>query len=263
MNKNLKKFFLARLVAMLIPIIFFIIMGLLYYADQIVAMYFLLLVLIASFLILSLLLITGRYQTFFSPFWKNVFILDHIERKYYIIWGAFLFIISALLFITLIKMGFENMAKSNNAPTCNNQELITFETPKNEILSAEIDSSGGILQATDNNGQWIIVTIPPGAIKQKTKINLNLKESNYKINSGLKSPLSFSITPDIAFDQPIKATILYDKKYSCDKISVVIPYFIDQNNSLSPAQLIGLYKNQNILMMDTFHGGTYSWVYSK
>ncbi len=171
------------------------------------------------------------------------------------------------LFFVLLLAGYANSinnkkAQSNNS-SCDNEKTIAFETPANEILSAEIDVNGGVLRGKDNAGQWIVINIPPGAVKQKTKINLSLEKSAYQVRSGVKSPLSFSITPDIIFDRPVRATIVYDKKFSCDKISTIVPYLIKEDGSLSAAQIVGLYKNQNIFTMDTFHGGTYSWVYVK
>ena len=169
------------------------------------------------------------------------------------------------LFFLLLLAGCANSSNNKNAlsnnSNCDNEKIIAFEIPVNEILSAEIDANGGVLRGKDDAGQWVVVNIPPSAVKQKTKIILSLEKSTYKVRSGVKSSLSFSITPDISFNQPVRATIVYDKKYSCDKILTVVPYLIKEDNSLSAAQLVGLYKNQNIFTMDTFHGGTYSWVY--
>ncbi len=53
------------------------------------------------------------------------------------------------------------------------------------------------------------------------------------------------------------------KKYSCDKIKTIVPYLIEKNNKLKPAQLTGLYKTHNVFTMGTFHGGSYSWVYGE
>jgi hypothetical protein len=172
------------------------------------------------------------------------------------------------LFFALLLAGCANSnnkntqsEQSDNSSCDNNERTIAFEKPTTEILTAEIDTDGGVLQAKDDNGQWVAINIPPGSVEQKTKISLDFKKSTYEVKSGVKSPLSFTISPDISFNQPVRATIVYDKKYSCENISVVVPYLIDNDNTLSAAQLIGLYKNQNIFTMDTFHGGTYSWVY--
>jgi hypothetical protein len=169
------------------------------------------------------------------------------------------------LFFTLFLSGCDNLSNNKNAQSnntnCDDESAIIFEKPTREILTAEINSNGGVLQAKDDNGQWVVVDIPSGAVKQKTKISLSLKESDYQIRSGVRSPLSFTVLPDISFDQPIRATVIYDTKYSCDKIITIVPYLIKEDNTLSVAQLFGLYKNQNIFTMDTFHGGTYSWVY--
>ena len=178
------------------------------------------------------------------------------KRNFYLI--TFLIFV---LFLTGCVNSNNKNAQLDNSSCDNNERIIAFENPTTEILNAEIDTDGSVLQAKDDNGQWVIVNIPQGAVKQKTKIDLNLEKSTYKIRSGVKSSLSFSISPDISFDQPVRITIVYDKKYSCDKITVIVPYLINEDNSLSAAQLVGLYKNQNIFTMDTFHGGTYSWVY--
>lgn len=182
-----------------------------------------------------------------------------MQRKYiYLI--SFLFFV---LFLAGCAKPDNKKAQSNNLSCENDKRSIVFEKPTSEILTAEIDTEGGVLQTKDDNEQWVIINIPPGAVKQKTKINLKLEKSSYEVRSGVKSSLNFTVFPDISFDQPVRATVVYDKKYSCDKFTVIVPYLVEENNSLSPAQLIGLYKNQNIFTMETFHGGTYSWIYEK
>lgn len=169
------------------------------------------------------------------------------------------------LFFTLLFTGCANSNNNKNAQSdnssCDDDRNFAFVKPTSEILTADIDTNGGVLQAKDDDGQWIVINIPPNSLKQKTKINLSLKKSTYKVRSGIGSPLSFTISPDISFDQPIRATIVYDKKYSCDKILTLVPYLVKEDNTLDATQLVGLYKNQNIFTMDTFHGGTYSWIY--
>ncbi len=114
LKKNLKRIFLAQLVAMLLPIVFFIIMGILYYSGKIIIMYFFLLILIVFLFILSILIMTGKYQTVLNSFWKDVLIFGFFERKYHKIWGFFLLIMSALFLITIVKMGFDILMDLNS-----------------------------------------------------------------------------------------------------------------------------------------------------
>jgi len=173
-------------------------------------------------------------------------------------------IIYFLYFCFFLLSGCENSNNKKiqfNDSNCENKKFIDFELPKNEILSKEININGGILQGKDNNGQWIILNIPPKSINKNKKINLNIKKSDYKIKSGIKSNISFSINPNIYFNKPIRITVIYDKKYNCKKISTIVPYLINKDKTLKAAQLVDLDKNQNIFTMDTFQSGTYSWVY--
>jgi hypothetical protein len=176
----------------------------------------------------------------------------------------YLLVICLFFVITITgctKQSVNNGSEQSSVQKCDDERKIDFVLPVTEILSVEIDTNGGILQGKDSSGQWVIINIPAGAVKQKTKIDLTFEKSTYQVRAGIKSPFIFKITPDIFFEQSISITVLYEKKYSCNKITVVVPYLVEEDNALRPAQLTGLYKNQNIFTMDTFHGGTYSWVY--
>lgn len=177
--------------------------------------------------------------------------------------SKFLILIPALVLILAgcAKQSINDRNGQTSVKKCDDERRIDFELPATEIFSAEIDANGGVLQGEDSSGQWVIINIPSGAVKQRTKIDLTFEKSAYQAKSGIKSPLTFKITPDISFEQPVRITVLYEKKYSCDKIIVITPYLIEADNTLRPAQLVGLYKNQNIFTMDTFHGGAYSWIY--
>lgn len=169
-----------------------------------------------------------------------------------------------LLFIILLFAGYVYLNNRNTQSdnlSCDDDRTIAFEEPTTEILTSEIDINGGVLQAKDDDGQWVVINIPPGAVKQKTKINLNVEKNTYEFGSGIKSSIVFTISPAMSFEEPVLATIVYDKKYSCDQILAIVPYLIKDDNLYRPAQLVGLYKNQNIFTMTTTSSGTYTWVY--
>lgn len=146
-------------------------------------------------------------------------------------------------------------------PSQNSNKLTDPQKPKAQIMSAEIDINGGILQGKDHRGQWIVVNIPPGALRQSTKLDLTLEESSYKVISGTKSPLVFKIMPDISFEEPLDITIFYEKKYDSDQIRTIVPYLVKEDEKLASATLKNISKDKNIFQMITFHGGRYSWVY--
>jgi hypothetical protein len=157
----------------------------------------------------------------------------------------------------------KNKSAKQNSSRCDESRQIDFVLPDSEILSAEIDSNGGVLQGKDEYGQWVIVNIPPGAVSEPTKLDLSFRNVDFEANSGKKSPTAFVINPDIDFEHPIEIFVLYEDKYTCDMNLITVPYLIEDNNVLRLGQLLGIYRMQNIFKMRSFHGGAYFWTYAE
>ncbi len=112
----------------------------------------------------------------------------------------------------LQKQNINNKNISNNTSGCVEKRKIDFKLPEGEILSADIGVEGGVLQGKDDFGQWVTINIPKGALNKTTKIDLTFEEGLHEVKSGIKSSLTFRITPDIGFKQPLSIIVLYEKK---------------------------------------------------
>lgn len=125
-----------------------------------------------------------------------------------------------------------------------------------EVIKNKIGINGGVLQNADKS---VIVTIPP--LKQETEFTLSFKKSNFEVKSGIGSPVTISINPDInLMDSPtpiINIKVKYDAKYN-----LPVPYLIDEKNKLHSVDVGGLDKENHYFTVYTFHGGDYSWIYA-
>ncbi|MBI5872617.1 MAG: hypothetical protein HZB36_00520 [Candidatus Omnitrophica bacterium] len=124
-----------------------------------------------------------------------------------------------------------------------------------EVIKNKIGINGGIMQNAEKS---VIVTIPP--LKQETEFTLSFKKSNFEVKSGIGSPVTISIYPDINLmdsPTPINIKVKYDAKYN-----LPVPYLIDEKNKLHVVDIGGLDKENHYLTMYTFHGGDYSWIYA-
>jgi len=124
-----------------------------------------------------------------------------------------------------------------------------------EVIKNKIGINGGIMQNAEKS---VIVTIPP--LKQETEFTLSFKKSNFEVRSGIGSPVTISINPDINLidsPTPINIKVKYDAKYN-----LPVPYLIDEKNKLHSVDMGGLDKENHYFTMYTFHGGDYSWIYA-
>lgn len=124
-----------------------------------------------------------------------------------------------------------------------------------EIIKSKIGIAGGIIQNAEKS---VIVTVPP--LKQETEFILSFKKSDFEVKSGIGSPVTISVYPDInLMDSPTPITIKvkYDARYN-----LPVPYLIDENNKLHVVDLKGIDKENHYFTMYTFHGGDYSWIYA-
>ena len=103
-----------------------------------------------------------------------------------------------------------------------------------------------------------MVTIPP--LKQDVEFTLSFKKSNFEVKSGVGSPVTISINPDLNLidsPTPINIKVKYDAKYN-----LPVPYLIDEKNQLQAVDIGSLDKENHYFTMFTFHGGDYSWIYA-
>ncbi len=124
-----------------------------------------------------------------------------------------------------------------------------------EVVKIKIGTNGGIIQNIERS---VTITIPP--LQQETEFTLSFKRSNFKVKSGIGSPMTISIYPDIDLMHspvPINIRVTYDARYG-----LPVPYFVDKENRLHLVNIGALDRENHNLTMNTFHGGDYSWIYS-
>lgn len=175
-----------------------------------------------------------------------------MNRKYFI--GLILTII-----IIIAIGGYFLFVKKVIAPNIKQQNLQFNNTEDNfnydEIVKEKIGVNGGILQNADKS---VIVTIPP--LKQNIELTLSFKKSNFEAKSGIRSPITISIYPDINTTDtstPIEIRVKYNSQYD-----LPVPYLIDGNNNLHLANIGNFDKQNHYFTMLTFHSGNYSWIYA-
>ena len=169
----------------------------------------------------------------------------------------FLFIIFAI--VTLC--GYLIFSKKTSAPAEIQNQQSESESDfynnfqYNEIISKKIGSKGGVLENAEKS---IIVTFPP--LEQEIEITLSFKKSEFKARSGIRSPVTINISPNITFniinqERPISIKANYDSSYV-----LPVPYYINEKKELRPIQLRDMDAKNNYFIMETFHGGDFSWV---
>jgi len=124
-----------------------------------------------------------------------------------------------------------------------------------EVIKNKIGINGGVLQNTEKS---IIITIPP--LRQETEFTLSFKRSNFEVRSGVGSPVTISIYPDINLmntPTPIKIKVKYNSQYN-----LPMAYLIDEKNKLHAVDIVEWDKENHYFTMCTFHGGDYSWIYA-
>jgi len=124
-----------------------------------------------------------------------------------------------------------------------------------EVVKEKIGVNGGILQNADKS---VVVTIPP--LQEETEFTLSFKKSDFEVKSGVGSPITINISPDINLTDsvtPIKIKIKYDAKYN-----LPVGYLVDKNNKLQSVDIGELDKEKHYFALYTLHGGDYSWIYA-
>ena len=124
-----------------------------------------------------------------------------------------------------------------------------------EVVRMKIGTNGGILQNTEKS---VIVTIPP--LQQETEFTLSFKKSDFEVRSGVGSPVTIGIDPDIDIMRshvPINIKVMYDARYD-----LPVPYLIDKENKLHLVGIGKMDRENHDFTMYTFHGGDYSWIYA-
>lgn len=124
-----------------------------------------------------------------------------------------------------------------------------------EVIKNKIGINGGVIQNAEKS---VIVTIPP--LKQEMEFTLSFKKSNFEVKSGIGSPVTISIYPDINLmdlPTPINIKVKYDARYN-----LPVPYLIDEKNSLHAVDIGGMDRENHYFTIYTFHGGDYSWIYA-
>jgi len=124
-----------------------------------------------------------------------------------------------------------------------------------EVIKEKIGVNGGILQNAEKS---VIVTIPP--LEKETEFTLSFKKSDFEVRSGVRSPVTINIYPDInLMDSPTPVTIKvkYDEQYN-----LPVGYLIDEKNKLHAVDSGEIDRENHYFIMLTFHSGNYSWIYA-
>lgn len=174
-----------------------------------------------------------------------------IKKNYIKIYFLLILIFIAIgVILYLYKM--PNSLQIQQSNPRDNVSTVNFQY--DEIIKSKIGVNGGILQ---NSEKSIIVSIPP--LKKETELTLSFKKSNYAVRSGVGSPITINILPDInILDSPIPISIKvkYDSQYN-----LPVAYLIDKKNNLHSVDIGKIDKVNHYFTMYTFHGGNYSWIY--
>ena len=164
-------------------------------------------------------------------------------------------ILAVVIVLLIGAVGYFTFVKKSVAPveTQSNKTESSFQY--NEVIKNTISINGGVLQNADKS---VVVTIPP--LKQDVEFTLSFKKSNFEVKSGVGSPVTISINPDLNLidsPTPINIKVKYDAKYN-----LPVPYLIDEKNQLQAVDIGSLDKENHYFTMFTFHGGDYSWIYA-
>ena len=170
----------------------------------------------------------------------------------------FIIIILVIIIVSIIALGgyfffFKNPTTPISTQT-QKPDKTEIDFAYGEVIKSKIGINGGVLQNADKS---VIATIPP--LKQATEFTLSFKKSNFEVRSGIGSPVTISLYPDISLidsPTPISIKVKYDAKYD-----LPVPYLIDEKNKLHLVNMGNLDKENNYFTMLTFHGGDYSWIY--
>ncbi|MFH1232439.1 MAG: hypothetical protein V1651_01065 [Patescibacteria group bacterium] len=170
---------------------------------------------------------------------------------------GFVNIILIVIIVAIIALGGYFLFSKRSVAPVETQQSNKAESnfQYGEVIKNKIGTNGGIMQNAEKS---IIVTIPP--LKQETEFTLSFKKSNFEVRSGLGSPVTINISPDINLmdsPTPISIKVKYDAKYN-----LPVPYLIDEKNKLHAVDIGGLDKENHYFTMYTFHGGDYSWIYA-
>ncbi|NTV41520.1 MAG: hypothetical protein HGA61_04610 [Candidatus Moranbacteria bacterium] len=125
----------------------------------------------------------------------------------------------------------------------------------NEVVKGKVGPNGGVIE---NHDKSVVVTFPP--LKQEMNFTLSFKKSSYEVRSGVGSPVTIRISPDLNFMGSINP-IAIRVKYS-DKYDLPIAYLVDKENKLQTVDSGDMDRDKHYFTMYTFHGGDYSWIYA-
>ncbi len=172
------------------------------------------------------------------------------------------FKIILVVVIIIIAVGIFYFFKNSSAPNTPQTQQSNQQINKSvdnfqysEVIKEKVGVNGGILQNSDKS---VIVIIP--SLKKETEFTLSFKKSDFEVRSGVGSPVTIIISPDINLidsPKPISIKVKYDSQYN-----LPVPYLIDENNKLHTVDIGELDKVNHYFTMYTFHGGNYSWIYA-
>lgn len=129
-----------------------------------------------------------------------------------------------------------------------------------QVVSSSIGSTGGTITATSGPINGVKVEFPAGALSSTVTASLGYNAGSMTPNMGTYA--GFAMTLDTGtveeFDQPVTITAPLT-----DTDSVPVPYFIDPQGKLHPAQLTAIDTSAKTFSFQTFHASWYTWIKTK
>ena len=128
-------------------------------------------------------------------------------------------------------------------------------------VTEEITPNGGTLLVSDPSSPIYGVTIqfPGGALPQNTSVSVGYNTGSLTPNRGIYSGVNLIIeTPGVEhFSQPVEIIVPFN---DASGNAVPVPYFINEDGTLSPAQLISINRVDNTFTFHAFHASLWTWI---
>ena len=128
------------------------------------------------------------------------------------------------------------------------------------VTSGLIGPSGGVLQASGGPIDGVLLQIPAGVLSSDTTVSLgynNGQLSSYKGAIHSAVILSIDVPGAYALAQPIIVTVPFND----DGTTVPFPYYINENGTLSPLELVDIDRVAKTFSFATFHASPFTWFF--
>jgi uncharacterized protein YfaP (DUF2135 family) len=149
---------------------------------------------------------------------------------------------------------------SNNVGNTMNHPVIFSPGNNVTVNSQAISRMGGTISAgtTGTPIDGVMVQFPSGALPADSNVTLGYNTGTLTPNSGSYSGvvLDLKVQNTSKFDQPVSITA---PLANADQIPV--PFYVDMDGRLHPAQLIKIDRTAMTFTFQTFHASWFTWIY--